>query len=361
MKAAVLREIGKPLSIEDVSISNPKAHEVLVRTAAVGVCHSDLHYIEGLYACPKPTVLGHESAGVVEKVGSEVRYVKPGDHVITCLSVFCGHCEYCTTGRPFSCQNPETSRESGEEPRLAQHSKVMHQFYNLSSFAEQMLIHEHALVKIRKDMPLDRAALIGCAVTTGFGAVIHTAGIEVGSTVAVIGCGGVGLSAINGAAIAGAGRIIAVDIKGSKLNLAKQFGATDVVDASRTDPVEAVKELTSGGVEYAFEALGLKKTSEQAFRMLRPSGVATIIGMVPEGQMIEVSGADLINDKTLKGSNMGSNHFRVDMPRFADFYLSGKLKLDDMIARRIKIEQINEAFDEMKRGDVARSVIVFDH
>jgi S-(hydroxymethyl)glutathione dehydrogenase/alcohol dehydrogenase len=361
MKAAVLREIGKPLSIEDVSISNPKAHEVLVRTAAVGVCHSDLHYIEGLYACPKPTVLGHESAGIVEKVGSEVRYVKPGDHVITCLSVFCGHCEYCTTGRPFSCQNPETSRESGEEPRLAQHSKVMHQFYNLSSFAEQMLIHEHALVKIRKDMPLDRAALIGCAVTTGFGAVIHTAGIDVGSTVAVIGCGGVGLSAINGAAIAGAGRIIAVDIKGSKLNLAKQFGATDVVDASRTDPVEAVKELTGGGVEYSFEALGLKKTSEQAFRMLRPSGVATIIGMVPEGQTIEVSGADLINDKTLKGSNMGSNHFRVDMPRFADFYLSGKLKLDDMIARRIKIEQINEAFDEMKRGDVARSVIVFDH
>ncbi|MDZ4738090.1 MAG: Zn-dependent alcohol dehydrogenase [Rhodospirillaceae bacterium] len=360
MKAAVLREVGKPLSIEDVSISNPKAHEVLVRTAAVGVCHSDLHYIEGLYACPKPTVLGHESAGIVEKVGSEVRYVKPGDHVITCLSVFCGHCEYCTTGRPFSCQNPETSRDSGEEPRLAQHSKVMHQFYNLSSFAEQMLIHEHALVKIRKDMPLDRAALIGCAVTTGFGAVIHTAGIDVGSTVAVIGCGGVGLSAINGAAIAGAGRIIAVDIKGSKLNLAKQFGATDVIDASRTDPVEAVKELTSGGVEYAFEALGLKKTSEQAFRMLRPSGVATIIGMVPEGQMIEVSGADLINDKTLKGSNMGSNHFRVDMPRFADFYLSGKLKLDDMIARRIKIEQINEAFDEMKRGDVARSVIVFD-
>jgi S-(hydroxymethyl)glutathione dehydrogenase/alcohol dehydrogenase len=306
-------------------------------------------------------VLGHESAGVVEKVGSEVRYVKPGDHVITCLSVFCGHCEYCTTGRPFSCQNPETGRDAGEEPRLSQPSNVMHQFYNLSSFAEQMLIHEHALVKIRKDMPLDRAALIGCAVTTGFGAVIHTANIDVGSTVAVIGCGGVGLSAINGAAIAGAGRIIAVDIKGSKLNLAKHFGATDVVDASRSDPVEAVREMTGGGVEFSFEALGLKKTSEQAFRMLRASGVATIIGMVPEGQMIEVSGADLINDKTLKGSNMGSNHFRVDMPRFVDFYLSGKLKLDDMISRRIKIEQINEAFDEMKRGEVARSVIVFDH
>jgi len=361
MKAAVLREIGQPLTIEEVSISLPRAHEVLVRTAAVGVCHSDLHYIDGLYACPKPTVLGHESAGVVERVGAEVTYVKPGDHVITCLSVFCGHCEYCTTGRPYSCDNPETGRPEQGEPRLSHAGGPMHQFYNLSSFAERMLIHEHALVKIRKDMPLDRAALIGCAVTTGFGAVINTAKVDVGATVAVIGCGGVGLSAINGAAIAGAGRIIAVDIKGSKLNLAKHFGATDVVDASRVDPVEAVREMTGGGVEYSFEALGLKKTSEQAFNMLRASGMATIIGMVPEGQMLEISGAALLSDKVLRGSNMGSNHFRVDMPRFVDFYLSGKLKLDDMISRRIKLEEINEAFAEMKRGEVARSVIVFDH
>jgi S-(hydroxymethyl)glutathione dehydrogenase/alcohol dehydrogenase len=362
MKAAVLREVNKPLSIETVSISKPKSHEVLVRTAACGVCHSDLHYIEGKYSAPMPTILGHEAAGVVEAVGSEVTYVKPGDHVITCLSVFCGHCEYCTTGRPFSCQNPEVARGEEDEPRLAQPTGGdMHQFYSLSAFAEQMLIHEHALVKIRPDMPLDRAALIGCGVTTGFGAVINTADIEVGSTVAVIGCGGIGLSAINGAAIAGAGRIIAVDIKGSKLNLAKHFGATDVVNAAEVDPVEAVREMTGGGVEYSFEALGLKKTSEQAFRMLRASGVATIIGMVPEGQMIEISGADLLSDKVLRGSNMGSNHFRVDMPRYVDFYLNGKLKLDDMISRRVPIEKINEAFEEMKSGEVARSVIVFDH
>ncbi len=360
MKAAVLREVGAPLTIEEVRIDTPSAHEVLVRTSAVGVCHSDLHYIEGLYAAPLPVVLGHESAGVVEKVGSEVRYVKPGDHVITCLSVFCGHCEYCTTGRPFSCQNPETGRDADGPPRLGDKGAVMHQFYNLSSFAEQMLIHEHALVKIRNDMPLDRAALIGCAVTTGFGAVINTAKVEVGATVAVIGCGGVGLSAVNGAAIAGAGRIIAIDVKGSKLNLAKHFGATEVIDASKTDPVEAVREMTGGGVEYAFEALGLKQTAEQAFRMLRPSGAATIIGMVPEGQMIEVHGADLLYDKKLQGSNMGSNHFRVDMPRFVDFYLSGKLHLDEMISQHIRLEQINEAFAEMKRGEIARSVIVFD-
>ncbi len=360
MKAAVLREVGKPLTIEEVQVDNPKSHEVLVRTAAVGVCHSDLHYIEGLYSCDLPVVLGHESAGVVEKVGAEVTYVKPGDHVITCLSVFCGHCEFCTTGRPFSCENPETDRGADETPRLAQPAGKMNQIYNLSSFAEQMLIHEHALVKIREDMPLDRAALIGCAVTTGFGAVTNTARIEVGSTVAVIGCGGVGLSAINGAAIAGAGRIIAVDIKGSKLNLAKHFGATDVVDASQCDPVEAIKEMTGGGVEYSFEALGLKLTSEQAFRMLRTSGVATVIGMVPEGQMIELEAAELLFDKRIQGSNMGSNHFRVDMPRYVDFYLNGKLKLDDMISQRIALAGINEAFAEMKQGEVARSVIVFD-
>lgn len=361
MKAAVLCEVGKPLTIEDVQIDDPRSHEVLIRTAAVGVCHSDLHYIDGLYSTPMPTVLGHEAAGVVEKVGSEVRYVKPGDHVITCLSVFCGHCELCTTGRPFNCENPETGRQNEEPPRLTQHRKGMPQFYNLSSFAEQMLIHEHALVKIRADMPLDRAALIGCAVTTGFGAVINTARIEVGSTVAVIGCGGVGLSAINGAAIAGAGRIIAVDITSSKLDLARHFGATDAVDAAACDPVAEIREMTGGGVHYSFEALGLKATAEQAFRMLRTSGTATIIGMIPQGQKIEVDGEDLLLDKKLQGSNMGSNRFRVDMPRYVDFYLDSKLKLDDMISRRLRLEQINEAFDEMRRGEVARGVIVFDH
>ena len=178
MKAAVLHDVGTPLSIESVQIDNPKSHEVLVRTAACGVCRSDLHFITGSYAWPMPTILGHEAAGVVEKVGSEVRYVKPGDHVITCLSVFCGHCEFCTTGRPFSCQNPEVARADDEAPRLSRDGGAMHQFLSLSAFAEYMLIHEHALVKIRDDMPLDRAALIGCGVTTGFGAVINTAKVR---------------------------------------------------------------------------------------------------------------------------------------------------------------------------------------
>jgi S-(hydroxymethyl)glutathione dehydrogenase/alcohol dehydrogenase len=359
MKAAVLRQVKTPLVIEDVQISKPGPHEVLIRTAAAGLCHSDLHFIEGTYPFPLPAVLGHESAGVVEQVGSEVRTVKPGDHVITCLSAFCGHCEFCLTGHMSLCVSPETKRAKGEEPRICEPAD-MNQFLNLSSFAEYMLIHEHACTAIRKDMPLDRAALIGCSVTTGVGAVIQTSNVRPGETVAVIGCGGVGLAAINGAAIAGAGRIIAVDMVGSKLNLAKHFGATDVVNPADGDPVKQVMDLTSGGVHHSFEAIGLKTTTEQAFRMLRRGGTANIIGMIPVGTMIELHGPDFLGEKRIQGSLMGSNRFPVDMPRLVDFYMSGKLKLDELISRRIKLEDVNEGFADMKKGELARSVIVFD-
>ena len=360
MKAAILHKVGEPLTIEDVQISKPGPREVLVKTAATGVCHSDLHFIKGLYPIPMPVVLGHESAGVVEQVGSQVSYVKPGDHVITCLSVFCGHCEHCLSGNMARCNSPETSRGREEPARLSYNEKAMLQFANLSSFAEQMLIHEHALVKIRDDMPLDRAALIGCAVMTGVGAIFHTAKVEPGSTVAVIGCGGVGLSCINGADIAGAGRIIAIDTVESKLGLAREFGATEVIDSSKQDPVQAIRELTGRGVDYAFEAIGLKETAEQSFSMLTAGGTSTIIGMIPVGVKIELSGSSFLQEKTIQGSSMGSNRFRIDMPRFVDFYLAGKLHLDEMISKRIKLEQINEAFKEMETGAEARSVIIFD-
>jgi len=360
MKAAVLREVKQPLVIEDVQINKPGPREVLIRTSAAGVCHSDLHFVDGLFPYPLPAVLGHESAGVVEQVGAEVRTVKPGDHVITCLSAYCGHCEHCLTGHLSRCISSETKRQKGDAPRLAKDADPMNQFLNLSSFAEQMLIHENACVRIRKDMPLDRAALIGCSVMTGVGAVIHTSNVRPGETVAIIGCGGVGLAAVNGAAIAGAGRIIAIDMQGSKLNLAKQFGATDVINAKDGDAVAKVIDMTNGGVHHSFEAIGLKQTAEQSFKMLGRGGTANIIGMIPFGTNIELHGFDFLGEKRIQGSLMGSNRFPVDMPRLVDFYMSGKLKLDELIARRIKLDQVNEGFDELKRGELARSVIMFD-
>jgi S-(hydroxymethyl)glutathione dehydrogenase/alcohol dehydrogenase len=362
MRAAVLREIPGKLEISDaIAIDTPGPREVLVRTAAAGLCHSDLHFIEGKYPWATPTVLGHESAGVVEAVGDQVTYVQPGDHVISCLSVYCGNCEYCLTGRLSLCdQRAVTQRPLDGEARLSENGTPVWQFFDLSSFAEQMLVHEHALVKIRPDMPLDRAALIGCGVTTGVGAVFNTAKVEPGSTVAVIGAGGIGLNCIQAAAIAGAGRVIAVDMVPEKLALAEQFGATDTVDASNGDAVGQVQELTGGGVQYSFEAIGLKHTAEQGFAMLRRGGVCTVIGMIPLGQTVEIPGFELLMEKRLQGSNMGSNRFRVDMPRYIDLYLDGRLKLDELVSQRITLDEVNEGFEAMKGGSVARSVIVFD-
>ncbi|MDQ1396049.1 MAG: S-(hydroxymethyl)glutathione dehydrogenase / alcohol dehydrogenase, partial [Acidimicrobiaceae bacterium] len=345
MKAAVLRTIPGQLEVEDVTVDQPGPHEVLLKTAAAGVCHSDLHFAEGKYVYPTPCVLGHESAGVVEAVGDQVTDIQPGDHVITCLSVFCGHCEQCLSGRPSLCQALDTQRDPTSPQRLSQNGEPVWQFLHMSSFAEQMLVHEHGVVKITKDMPLDRAALIGCGVTTGLGAVFRTARVEPGQTVAVIGCGGIGLNCIQGAAIAGAGRIIAVDRVETKLKMAEQFGASDLVNASSGDPAAQVLEMTSGGVDHAFEAIGLKVTAEQAFAMLKRGGTATIIGMIPMGTSIELPGTDFLYEKRIQGSNMGSNRFRIDMPRYVDFYLSGRLKLDELVSARIGLGDINEAFD----------------
>ncbi len=360
MKAAVMRAIKQPLTIEDIEISKPGPREVLIRTVAAGVCHSDLHFHNGSYMYPTPAVLGHESAGVVEEVGSDVSYVQKGDHVITCLSVFCGHCEYCLGGRPSLCTKGDTRRRPDQPPRLKKGDEVVHQFLDLSSFAEQMLVHEHAIVKITKDMPLDRAALIGCGVTTGMGAVLNTARIHAGSTVAVIGCGGVGLSAIQGASIGGAGRIIAIDVLESKLELARKFGATDTVNASEGDPVAQVQALTSGGVDYSFEAIGLKISTEQAWGMIKNGGTATVIGMIPIGTKVELDGVSFLFEKKIQGSNMGSNRFRFDMPKYVDFYLNGKLNLDDLISQHLKLEDVNKAFADLEKGEVARTVLDFD-
>ncbi len=359
MKAAVLRTIPGELTIEDVDIDKPGPREVLIRTKAAGVCHSDYHYLTGAYDTPLPTVMGHESAGVVEAVGELVSYVSPGDHVITSLSVFCGHCSYCLSGRMALCAHTDTIRPSGSRPRLSQSGEVIHQYSDVSSFAEQLLVHEHAVVKISPEMPLAQAALIGCAVTTGLGAVFRTAEVRPGETVAIIGCGGVGLSAIQGARIAGAGRIIAVDVVSSKLDMAKKFGATDSIDASATDPVAELLELTSGGVDHAFDAIGLPTTPAQAFGMLKPGGTATVIGMVPVGAMVELHGVDFLAEKRIQGSCMGSNQFRTDAQRFIDFYFDGRLEIDSLITDRIDLNQVNDAMKALETGEVTRNVIVF--
>ncbi|HYM73748.1 MAG TPA: Zn-dependent alcohol dehydrogenase [Stellaceae bacterium] len=361
MRAAVLHAPNQPLTIEDVRVEKPKAREVLLRTAFAGLCHSDLHFIEGLYPHPTPCVLGHESAGVVEAVGDGVTYVQPGDHVITCLSVFCGTCPQCITGHPNLCEDTSVKMLPGVARRMSwKGGEHMNQFLNLSSFGEQMLVHENSMVKIDPEIPLDRAALVGCGVMTGVGAVFNAAKVEPGSTVAVIGCGGVGLSAVNGAALAGAERVIAIDTQPSKLELAKQLGATDTLNVSNIDdPVKAIRDMTGGGVQYSFEALGTKGTAEQAFGMLRAGGTATIIGMVPFGVKIELHGYDFLRDRKIQGTSMGGNRFRVDMPRLLSLWKQGRLKLDHLISGRIKLDQINEGFAALKSGAPVRQVIDF--
>jgi S-(hydroxymethyl)glutathione dehydrogenase/alcohol dehydrogenase len=359
MKAAVFHGPQKPLTIENVEVAQPIGREVLVRTVASGVCHSDLHFVDGYYQFPTPAILGHEAAGIVESVGPHVTEFKPGDHVIACLSVFCGHCAYCLTGRTHLCQSRPV-RTPQEPPKLTWNGSPVNQFANLSAYAEKMLVHENGLVKVKNDMPLDRAALIGCGVTTGVGAVLNTARVEAGATVAVYGAGGVGLAVIQGARIAGAGMIIAVDVFEKKLAQARELGATHTVDASKGDPVKAIREMTGGGVEYAFEAIGLKKAAEQAFECIRPGGTATVIGMIPVGQKLELEGSVFLREKRIQGCSMGSNRFKVDMPKYVDFYQRGLLRLDEMITRRGRLEDVNEAFRAMKAGEVARTVLMFD-
>lgn len=361
MKAAVLVETGKPLVIEDVVISKPGPHEVLIRTAACGLCHSDLHFIDGAYPHPLPAIPGHEAAGIVEAIGSEVRTVAVGDAVVSCLSAYCGHCEFCVSGRMSLCLGADTRRGPDEAPRITRpDGTAVGQMLNLSAFAEQMLIHEHACVRIDPDMPLDRAAVIGCAVTTGAGTIFNACKLTPGETVAVVGCGGVGLATINAAKIAGAGRIIAADPIKEKRDLAIKLGATDVIDASAEDAAAQIIELTKGGVDHAIEAVGRPASGDLAVGSLKRGGTATILGMMPLDHKVGLSAMDLLSGKKLQGVLMGSNRFPVDIPRLVDFYLRGLLDLDSIVAETIPLEQINDGFEKMKKGDAARSVIVFN-
>ena len=359
MRAVIFHDVGKPVTVENVDIDEPRADEVLVKTAASGICGSDLHYFDGSSSMPYPAVFGHEGAGIVEAVGPGVDYVKPGDHVIACLSVYCGQCDDCLTGRTNLCEM-KPDRGPDEPPRLSQNGEPRHQHARVGSHAEYMLLHQNGLVKIRDDMPLDRASLIGCGVTTGFGAALRTAKVEAGSTVAVFGTGGVGLSAINGAVVAGARTVIAVDIRDDKLEGAAKIGATDLVNSANTDPVEAIREITKGGADFTFEAIGLPEVARQAFDALRAGGTCTVIGVMPIGSEISIAGRDLLREKKLQGSSMGSNRLRVDIPRYVDMYLGGQLKLGAMITNRCTIDDAQAMFEAAIAGDEARQVFLFD-
>jgi S-(hydroxymethyl)glutathione dehydrogenase/alcohol dehydrogenase len=362
MQAAVMRANNAPLEIEEVRIDDPGPGEVLIKTAASGICHSDLTVIEGGLPMPPPCILGHEPAGIVEAVGAGVTDFAPGDHVIGCITSWCGVCKFCTGGRPYLCLTQYAGRDPGTKSRLSdKKGNPLFQFANLSSFAEKMLCPQRSLVKIRDDMPLDRAALIGCGVTTGLGAALNTVDIPAGASVVIIGCGGVGLSALQGARIVGAGKIIAVDAQAWKFDLARQLGATDCVDASDGDPVAAVHALTGGGADFVFECIGLVPTVQQAVAMTGRGGTTVLVGVVPITKTVQISAADLVlQEKKITGSYMGSNRFRFDMPKYVEFYLDGRLHLDEMISSRIPLSDVNSAFDKMRKGEAARQVILFD-
>ena len=366
IRAAIFRRPHEPLTVEEVEIADPIGREVLVRTAASGVCHSDKHNIDDLvgerWRGADTVILGHEGAGVVEAVGPDVTYVRPGDHVVACLSGFCGSCEQCLRGHPNLCTGRDVvMRGAADPPRYSMDGDPVRQGYDIASYAEAMLLHENSVVKIDKRYPLEVGAIVGCAVTTGFGAAIRSSGLKPGETAAIYGCGGVGLSIVQGARVAGARRIIAVDKFGAKLDLARELGATDTVNATEADPVEAIRELTDGrGVDHAFEAVGLPMLVDQAVRSLAIRGTATIVGVLPAGAKIEFPWEALRPECRLQTSRMGSNAFRFDIPNYLELYDQGRLRLDEMITRRIPLDGINDAFRAMDEGDGARSVVVFD-
>lgn len=364
-QAAVLFEVGKKLELCEVDVQAPGPGEVLVRMAAGGVCHSDLHVMTGHLTAALPAVLGHEGAGVVAEVGAGVTSVKPGDHVIPLWRMSCGACEYCSDGRPALCPDGTQIRMTGRlldgTTRFSRQGREIKHFAGVSSFSQYSVIPEKGVLRIPDDFPLERAALLGCGVITGVGAVVNAARVKPGSSVVVFGTGGVGLNVVQGAVIAGAEKIIAVDLLDRKLEYATQFGATHTVNASTGDPVERVRALTRGrGVDYAFEVVGLPAVMRQAFDCLAKRGMAVVVGVAPMATEVAVPVMSLVfEERVLTGSVYGSSRPRIDIPMLMDLYRAGKLKLDELLTRTYPFGEINEAYAALERGEVARSVVRF--
>ncbi len=364
MKAAVLHEAGQPLSIEEVEVHPPQRGEVQVRIYAGGVCHSDLHVMKGDLYMPVPIILGHEGSGIVEAVGDGVTSVEPGDHVIPIWRVSCGTCEYCTGGRPALCDVGTAMRVTGTMPdgttRFSLDGTPVRHFAGVSTFSQMSTMPEEAVLKIPRDFPLDKAAVVGCGVITGVGAVVNAAEVKMGSSVAVFGCGGIGLNAIQGARMVGALHIIAVDVAAQKLEYAQTMGATHLVNANHDDPVAAIKDLTGGqGVDYAFEAIGLTPTIEQAYAATRKRGKCVVIGVTRADVRININANEMVySEKTLMGSLYGSSRPKVDILNLLDMYKAGKLLLDELLTRTYPLDEINEAYAALERGEVARSLVL---
>jgi NDMA-dependent alcohol dehydrogenase len=360
MKAAVCYELGKPLVIEDVDIESPQRGEVKVKTAATAVCHSDIHALRGELPTKTPIVAGHESAGVVEEVGEGVTLVKPGDHVVASLVASCGTCNYCRRGLGHLCE--AKFRLDRESPLKNKKGDRLLNMVKISGFAEYILTTESQCIPVPKDMPLDSACLLACGVITGFGAVVNRAKVRPNESVAVIGVGGVGINAIQGAAYSGAYPIIAIDVLDNKLEFAKKFGATHTVNSSKVDPVKAVQELTYGrGAEYAFVTVGNVNAVVQGFRMSGPHSMTVIVGLAPfTTKLSDISPVEFVRfEKMMCGGFMGSTILSVDIPRYVTMYKTGKLKLDELITARYPLEKINEAFEAVEKGQALRNVIVF--
>ena len=363
MKAAIFYEIGKPLKIENVTLDEPQANEVLVKILATGVCHSDLHFMKGEMPAPTPVVPGHEGAGIVEKVGPGVTTLQPGDHVVMMVSFSCGKCRFCSEGKPTQCLEglPIMSMATlpGGHIRLHKGDQPLNHLFGLASFAEYAVVHERSCVKIREDAPLEVACLLGCGVSTGIGAAINTTGLRPGDSIAIYGCGGVGLSAIMGAKLAGAGTIIAVDTLSKKLKTAKKFGADITINAKREDPTGKIMELTGGGADYALECIGNVDVMAQAFASIRFGGKFVVVGMAPLGTMISAAPFEFLLGKTMTGTVQGDIRHSVDIPKYVDLFMKGKLPIDKLISHTYSLNQINEAFEALERGESIRSVIKF--
>lgn len=372
IRAAILEEMGrnppyaksKPLVIDEVELAGPGPGEVLVRMAAAGLCHSDLSVIDGNRPRPTPMALGHEAAGIVEELGPEVTDLSVGDHVVLVFVPSCGHCEPCATGRPALCEPAAAANAAGTllsgARRISRNGSAIHHHLGVSAFAEYATVSRRSLVKIDREIGLDYAALFGCAVLTGVGAVVNTARVSAGSTVAVVGLGGVGLASVLGAVLAGAERVVAIDLSAEKLALAKSLGATDCVQAGQGDAVKEVRDLTRGGVDYALEMAGSVKALDLAYRVTRRGGTTVTAGLPPPSATLPLSPVNLVaEERTLKGSYIGTCVPSRDLPRYLELFKRGRLAVDRLLTGRLRLEEINEGFDRLNEGRAVRQIIAF--